>query len=44
MGSPDELKKSLPEKDDMQISLEDVFVSLIEDYNLKADNRETAKN
>jgi ABC-2 type transport system ATP-binding protein len=44
MGSPDELKKNLPTKTDEQISLEDVFVSLIEEYNVKADNRETAKN
>jgi ABC-2 type transport system ATP-binding protein len=44
MGSPEELKKSLAKEDDLEISLEDVFVSLIENYNVKANNRETAKN
>lgn len=44
MGSPDELKKSLTRGDTTEISLEDVFVSLIENYNIKANSRETAKN
>jgi ABC-2 type transport system ATP-binding protein len=44
MGSPDELKKTMAKGDAAEISLEDVFVSLIEDYDMKADNRETAKN
>jgi ABC-2 type transport system ATP-binding protein len=44
MGSPEELKKSLAKGDVLEISLEDVFVSLIENYNMKANNRETEKN
>jgi ABC-2 type transport system ATP-binding protein len=44
MGSPEELKKSLAKGDVREISLEDVFVSLIENYNVKANNRETAKS
>jgi ABC-2 type transport system ATP-binding protein len=44
MGSPEQLKKSLPKGDDMEISLEDVFVSLIENYIMKANTRETAKS
>lgn len=44
MGGPEELKKSLPKKGAEEISLEDVFVSLIENYNVKAQNRENAKN
>jgi ABC-2 type transport system ATP-binding protein len=44
MGGPEELKKSLTKGDTAEISLEDVFVSLIENYNVKANNRETTKN
>jgi ABC-2 type transport system ATP-binding protein len=44
MGSPEELKKSMAEGDYDEVSLEDVFVSLIENYNTKANYRETAKN
>ena len=44
MGSPEELKRSLARGSGAEISLEDVFVSLIENYNMKADSCETAKN
>jgi ABC-2 type transport system ATP-binding protein len=44
IGSPEELKKSTFEKDTLEVSLEDVFVSLIENYNMKANNREISKN
>jgi len=44
MGSPDELKKSMAKGDVSQVSLEDVFVSLIENYNVKADKSEAAKS
>jgi ABC-2 type transport system ATP-binding protein len=44
MGSPEELKKSLTKGDVSQISLEDVFVSLIENHNLKAAGSEAAKS
>ncbi len=44
IGSPEELKKSMAKGDAKEISLEDVFVSLIETYNVKDNNRETAKN
>ena len=44
VGSPEELKKSMVGGDTREVSLEDVFVSLIENYNVKADGRETAKN
>jgi ABC-2 type transport system ATP-binding protein len=43
MGSPEELKKSIPKNSARQVSLEDVFVSLIENYN-KAKHYEAAKN
>jgi ABC-2 type transport system ATP-binding protein len=44
MGSPGELRESLSKGVAGEISLEDVFVSLIEDYNAKAGNGATAKN
>ena len=44
MGSPDELKQEIATEKGKQASLEDVFVSLIEDHDMKADNHETAKS
>jgi ABC-2 type transport system ATP-binding protein len=44
VGSPEELKKSIARKEAAEISLEDVFVSLIEDYDMRAKDCETAKN
>jgi ABC-2 type transport system ATP-binding protein len=44
MGSPEELKKSLAKGDASETTLEDVFVSLIENHNVKAEKSETAKS
>ena len=44
MGSPKELKQSLAKGGNSEISLEDVFVSLIENHNVKANNHEAAKS
>ncbi len=44
MGSPGELKKNLAKENDREISLEEVFVRLIENHNMKAYNNEAAKS
>jgi ABC-2 type transport system ATP-binding protein len=44
MGSPKELKQNLAKGSASEISLENVFVSLIENYNVKVSNHEAAKS
>ena len=44
MGSPGELKQNLAKKEDKEISLEDVFVSLIETHDKEAMNHEASKS
>ena len=44
MGSPDELKRKMAKGDTSEISLEDVFVSLIEDHDMKVGNHEVTKS
>jgi ABC-2 type transport system ATP-binding protein len=44
MGSPDELKRKMAKGENSEISLEDVFVSLIENHNMKDGIHEAAKS
>ena len=44
MGSPKELKQEIASGNDKEVSLEDVFVTLIENHDLKAVNHETSKS
>ncbi len=44
MGSPTELKQKFMKEGTEQVSLEDVFVSLIKNHNVKAENHEAAKS
>ena len=44
MGSPKELKQNLAKENEKEISLEDVFVSLIENHNQKVNNNENPKS
>ncbi len=44
MGSPPDLKKNLAKESSVQVSLEDVFVSLIKNHNVKELNNEAAKS
>jgi ABC-2 type transport system ATP-binding protein len=44
MGSPSELKQKISKDKAKEISLEDVFVSLIENHDLKAVNHEVSKS